>query len=172
VLSASRGAGEEFLRRDPVKFEYVEVDASLIPQEWGPGANSILIVPCVRCGRLTEDRTVDSYGDPMPDHMLDESDRNPLCEHCQREDFDHALEEDLLDFLESRLGLAEKHRDALKAIIETIFTDPDKILKLERLSDRVVGLERELGIWKWVAGISAGVALSALGLAVKALLGP
>jgi hypothetical protein len=43
--------------------------------------------------------------------------------------------------------------------------------KLEQLSTRVSGLERDLSIWKWVAGISAGVALSALGLAVTALLG-
>ena len=171
MLSASKGTGGDSLKRDPVEFEYIEVDDSLIPEEWDPGANSTLIVPCVRCGRLTEDRAVGIYGDPMPDHMLDESDRNPLCEHCQEEKFGHALEEDLLDFLESRLGLAEKHRDALKAFIETIFTDPAKIMKLERLNDRVAGLERELGIWKWVAGISAGVALSALALAVSALLG-
>jgi len=74
----------------------------------------------------------------------------------------------MLDFLERKLGLSEKDRNALKTFIETIFTDPEKILKLERLNSRVENLERDLGFWKWVAGISAGVALSALGLAVTA----
>ena len=107
----------------------------------------------------------------MPDHMLSEEDRNPRCQHCMKEDFGRALEEDIVATFERELGLAERHRDALRALIEAIFTDPEKILKLEQLSTRVSCLERDLSIWKWVAGISAGVALSALGLAVTALLG-
>ena len=159
-----------FLRGTPSGFEYVEIDKSSIPVDWYPGGNSILLTRCRRCERFTEDRTVDIYNRPMPDHMLDEDDRNPLCNHCLEEDFNHVLEEEIVATLESKLGLAERHRDALRAFIETIFTDPEKILKPERLSNRVEGLEKDLSIWKWVAGISAGVALSALGLAVTALL--
>ena len=57
------------------------------------------------------------------------------------------------------------------AAARSLFTDLEKILKLEQLSTRVSGLEKDLTIWKWVAGITVGVALSALGLAVTALLG-
>lgn len=160
-----------FLKETPPEFEYIEIRKSSIPAEWDPGANSVLLTRCRRCGRFTEDRTVDIYGRPKPDYMLSEDARNPLCRHCVKEDLGRALEEEIVTTLERKLGLAERHRDALRAFIETIFTDPKKILKLEQLSNRVSGLEKDLSIWKWVAGITAGVALSALGLAVTALLG-
>jgi hypothetical protein len=168
---STKDSDGHFLKETPLEFKFVEIDQSSIPTDWEPGANSVLLTRCRRCGRFTEDMTVDIYGGPMPDHMLSEDDRNPLCQHCMKEDLGRALEDDTLATLERKLGLAERHRDALRAFIEMIFTDPEKILKLERLSNRVSGLEKDLSIWKWVAGISAGVALSALGLAVTALLG-
>ena len=66
--------------------------------------------------------------------------------------------------------MAEKHRDALKLFIETIFTDPQKILQMQDLNNRVSDLEKQTGRL-WVAlGIAAGlVAISIAAVVAIAL---
>ena len=80
----------------PSEFEYVEVDRSSTPEDWEPGANSVLLARCRRCGRFTEDITVHIYGGPMPDRMPSEENRNIRFQHCIKEDFGRALEENIV----------------------------------------------------------------------------
>jgi hypothetical protein len=109
-------------------------------------------------------------GEPIANHFFEsEEARKPVCDECRSEAFGEALQETMMEVLEEKLGLAEKDRDALRTFIQTIFTDPEKILKLERVNNRLESLEREVSTWKWVSGITAGVAISALILAVTAL---
>ncbi len=133
----------------PRQFEYIEVDLQGLrnrtsyDSRWG---DFDYIKPCVRCGRYTEDPTTDLYGNPLPDHhFYSEEDKLAVCIRCLKEDFGAALKEDTLQLLDETLGLAETDRGAIKAFIETIFTDPKKILKVQDLDNRVVGLERQIG---------------------------
>ena len=48
-------------------------------ESWGSVTS---IVPCTRCGSLTEDPTRDIYGGMMPDHFISEEDLNPICQRC------------------------------------------------------------------------------------------
>jgi len=93
-----------------------------------------------------------------------------VCDDCGAEALNKALEEQMLLVLEDKLGLAERHRDALRSFIETIFTDPQKILQMEDLNNRVSDLEKQTGRL-WVAlGIAAGlVAISIAGVVAIAL---
>lgn len=88
------------------------------------------------------------------------------CEQCRDESFAEALEADILDTLERKLGLTEKDRDALREFIQTVFTDPKKILKVQELDNRVAGLEKQISnLWTAVAVsvalVSAAVAIAA-----------
>ena len=162
------------LKLEEVKgFEYVAVDPRVLAvlranwdDAWG---TQTPIALCVRCGRrYTEDPNRDPYGEPM--HQYPEDDREPRCDDCAQEAFAEAFEKDLFDFFEDKLGLAEKHRDALKLFIETIFTDPQKILQMQDLNNRVSDLEKQTGRL-WVAlGIAAGlVAISIAAVVAIAL---
>jgi hypothetical protein len=62
----------------------------------------------------------------------------------------------MLLVLEEKLGLAELHRDALKSFIETIFTDPQKILQVKDLDNRVRKLEKQNGRLWAALGIEGG----------------
>jgi len=102
------------------ELEYVNVESrwlarmrANIDDWWG---DQTPIASCVRCGRYTEDLNRDSAGNPI--HQDPEDNLDPVCSECQAEDFSRALEEDLLDFLEGKLGLAERRRDVLKSLIE------------------------------------------------------
>jgi hypothetical protein len=57
----------------------------------------------------------------------------------------------MLLVLEDKLGLAELQRDALKSFIETVFTDPQKILQVQDLDNRVRSLEKQTNRL-WIAG--------------------
>ena len=93
-----------------------------------------------------------------------------VCDDCQSAALSETLQEEMLLVLEDKLGLAERHRDALRSFIETIFTDPQKILQMEDLNNRVSDLEKQTGRL-WVAlGIAAGlVAISIAGVVAIAL---
>ena len=142
------------------EIEYVVVDqrslAGLrenLDDWWG---DQIPIALCVRCERrYTEDPNRDAVGKPM--HQDPEDNLEPRCEDCATEAFGEAFEKDLLDFFEYKLGLTEKHRDALKSFIETIFTDPQKILQVKDLDYRVRELEKQNGFFRWVLGIEGGL---------------
>ena len=86
-----------------------------------------------------------------------------------RKGLGEALEADLLYVLEDKLGFAEKHRDALKLFIETIFTDPQKILQMQDLNNRVRELEKQTDrLWTVYVGaiLALLVALAALVISV------
>jgi hypothetical protein len=116
---------------------------------WG---DQIPIALCARCGiRYTEDPNRDAVGKPM--HQDPEDDDEVVCEDCLRKGLGEALEADFLYVLEDKLGLAEKHRDALKLFIETIFTDPKKILQLQDLDNRVRSLQTQVNVlWAAIGG--------------------
>lgn len=48
--------------------------------------------------------------------------------------------------------MSEKDRGALRSFIETVFTDPKKILKVQELDNRVEGLEKQRTFLLWVIG--------------------
>ena len=161
------------LKLEDVRLEYVDVEPRSLARlranwdDWWGDQTPIAL--CIRCGlRYTEDPNRDAVGNPM--HQNPEDDHEPRCNDCAEEAFAEAFEKDLLDFFEDKLGLAEKHRDALKLFIETIFTDPQKILQMEDLNKRVSDLEKQIGRL-WVAlGIAAGlVAISIAGVVAIAL---
>jgi hypothetical protein len=157
------------LRLDEVRgFEYVDLSEvrrnsgiNVDPSEWliqyhegTLRTSQTVLTSCVRCGRITSDPTLDSLGIPMPDHYFSsEEEKQPVCQYCQEEEFDQAVEEDLLAFVERNLGLEERHRDALRSFIETIFTDPKKILQVRDLEIRVRSLERQNTILWVVIGV-------------------
>jgi hypothetical protein len=131
----------------------VEPDSDIVRADQTP------IAPCVHCGRLTEDPVRDIYGLPMSDHLFkSDEEREPVCSTCQSEALGRALEEDILSLLEDKLGLAEKHRDGLRLFIETIFTDPQKILQMQDLNNRVRQLEKQTNLL-WMVYVSAILAL-------------
>jgi hypothetical protein len=168
------------LRLDEVRgFEYVEPEVPNMPPgeawDWGFGmgddgvtrTSRTPLVPCVRCGRLTEDPTRGTFGIPLPDYEFDsEDDKEPLCFDCREEEERKDTETRVLELLERKLGLRERDRDALRSFIETIFTDPKKILKVQELDNRVAGLEGQttalwiaLGIVGTLLAIVAAIAL-------------
>jgi hypothetical protein len=113
------------------------------------------IAPCERCGKYTEDHTRDNRGQPMPEHVWDsEEDLEIVCMVCLDKAAEREAEQNIIETLEHKLGLEEKHRDALRAFIETIFTDPKKILKVQDLDNRVASLEKQLNItWAIMTGV-------------------
>ncbi|MDP8953305.1 MAG: hypothetical protein M3N18_13935 [Actinomycetota bacterium] len=128
------------------------------------------IAPCVRCGDWAEDPTR-AYGAPVHErYFASEEEKKPVCFTCQEKEEREDLESEVLELLESKLGLAEKHRDALRSFIETVFTDPAKILQVKDLDNRVRDLEKQ-NTRLWTAlGIAFGlVAISIAGVVAIAL---
>lgn len=154
------------------ELRYVEVDPrqlgrlrSNLNNWWG---DKIPIALCVRCGlRYTEDPNRDSEGEPMHENPAD--DLEIVCTSCSKIALGAALREDVVALLDETLGLGEVDRGAIRAFIETIFTDPKKILKVQELESRVSGLERQntalwiaLGIVGTLLTIVGAIALYAL----------
>ena len=136
--------------------EYVEVDTMRVSRMrsnlnnwWG---DQIPIAICVRCKRrYTEDPNRDSVGEPM--HEDPEDDLEVVCRDCRSAALSEALQGEMLLVLEDKLGLAEQHRDALKSFIETIFTDPKKILQVQDLDNRVRSLQTQVNVmWAAIGG--------------------
>src|SRR5918994_5049692 len=145
---AHRGPGgggflvaERDLPYDVPELRYVEVEdqarlASMRAQSSNWWGIQIPIALCVRCEmRYTEDPNKDAYGIPIHDDP--EEDREIVCKECLFAGLNEALEGEMLRVLESKLGLAERDRDALRSFIETVFTDPKKILQVKDLDNRV-----------------------------------
>jgi hypothetical protein len=74
----------------------------------------------------------------------------------------------MLLVLESKLGLAEWDRDALRSFIETVFTDLKKILQVQDLDNRMRELEKQNGR-SWTAVQLAYGLLAVLITAVLAI---
>jgi hypothetical protein len=123
------------------------------------------IVPCANnCGRWAVDLRRDDFGNPIPEHTYHNvggSAVRSICEWCEAERGEQELEEDVLELLERKLGLAERHRDALRSFIETIFTDPQKILQVQDLDNRVRSLQTQVNVL-WGAVLGAIITLFVL----------
>lgn len=136
------------------KLEYIEIDDDDRPPDHRFNYLTPIIL-CNDCGeRFATDPGRGSTGRPTHrDPWLEEL--NPLfssCERCVRERFSEAFEQDVLGTIERKLGLTEKDRDALRDFIQTVFTDPKKILKVQELENRVEGLEKQRTFLLWVIG--------------------
>jgi hypothetical protein len=136
---------ERDLPYDVPELRYVEVEnqrrlADMRVQSSNWWGTQIPIALCVRC----EQR------DP-------EEDREIVCKECLFAGLNEALEGEMLRVLESKLGLAERDRDALRSFIETVFTDPKKILQVKDLDNRVRELEKQNGRLWTALGIEGGL---------------
>jgi hypothetical protein len=138
------------------ELRYVEVDPARLDRLrsnlnnwWG---DQIPIALCVRCGlRYTEDSNRDPAGEPI--HEDPEDDLDVVCDECRSAALSEALQGEMLLVLEEKLGLAERHREARKSFIETIFTDPKKILQVQDLDNRVRSLQTQVNVlWAVVGG--------------------
>jgi hypothetical protein len=144
------------------KLEYVEVDRRRLPYGWG---DQIPITHCIRCGCYMDDPTRDALGEPMPDHFFgSEEDREAVCTNCRLSDLGATLHEEIVEIIDETLGGGEVDPKAIRGFIETVFTDPKKILKVQELENRVSGLERQ-NTALWVA-FTAVLALLAILIAV------
>jgi hypothetical protein len=151
--------------------EYVEVDTMRVSRMrsnldncWG---GQIPIAICVRCKRrYTEDPNRDSVGEPM--HEDPEDDLEVVCDDCRKAAFGAALREDVVEILDETLGLGQVDRRAIRAFIETVFTDPQKILQVQDLDNRVRELEKQNGRF-WTAVQLAYGLLAVLITAVLAI---
>ncbi len=130
------------------------------------------IIQCTNgCGRWAEDPTTDIFGDPLPDYLFEsEEDKLAVCMQCRMDALDETLREVTVRTIEETLGLGEIDRSAIKAFIETVFTDPAKILQVQDLHNRVGELEKQNGRLWLALGICAGlVAISIAAIVAVAL---
>jgi hypothetical protein len=130
----------------------------------GPGQRLLIdqtpVGLCANCGGLAKDHTRDSWGLQKPEYyFFSEEEKELVCQRCLDEEERGETETAGLELVERKLGLSEKDRDALKSFIETVFSDPKKILKMQELENRVSGLERQI-IALWIALGVVGALLS------------
>ncbi len=152
-------------------FEYLDIDLQGVNQATGERSANYFglltpVEPCARCGRPVEDLTRTDQGQQVEENVLDHDTfgHEPLCDSCIADDREAEFEEEVIELLEGKLGLAEKHRDALRSFIETLFTDPQKILQVKDLDNRVNSLERQNNIMWGIVGVlvAAVIALATL----------
>jgi hypothetical protein len=92
-------------------------------------------ITCSACGAL--------YTSDMSEEELQELGLRRLCESCRQQKFGEALELDILDVIERRLGLTAEDQEILKALV-TIVGNQDRALMVARAMDRVDALDRRL----------------------------
>jgi DNA-directed RNA polymerase subunit RPC12/RpoP len=128
------------------ELRYVEVDPrqlgrlrSNLNNWWG---DQIPIALCVRCERrYTEDPNKDAWG--LPIHEDPEDDLEVVCKYCLSKGVADALEQDILALLEEKIGLTEENKKTLQALMG-IIENPDRVMMVARVHDRVDELERRL----------------------------
>lgn len=150
------------LRLEEVEFEYLKIDLWAVSQSSGRGNEFGVVtslVPCADCGGPAEDGTKNLQGETMPSvkNSVELFGDEPFCDQCIMEDQAQELEGDVLALLETKPGLGEEDRLALKSVVQTIFTDPAKILRVERTENRVSALEGQIKTFWVVLGIAAGL---------------
>jgi hypothetical protein len=89
----------------------------------------------------TEDPNKDAYGIPIHDYP--EDDLEVVCKYCLSKDVADALEQDILALLEEKIGLTEENKKTLQALMG-IIENPDRVMMVARVHDRVDELERRL----------------------------
>lgn len=138
---------ERYLPYEVPELRYVEVEdqarlASMRAQSSNSWGVQIPIALCVRCEmRYTEDPNKDAYGIPIHDDPEDELE--VVCKHCISKGVADALEQDILALLEEKIGLTEENKKTLQALMG-IIENPDRIMMVARVHDRVDELERRL----------------------------
>lgn len=132
------------------------------------------IALCSRCQkRYTGDPNKDVYGQNLLDHEQPEGPREPVCDLCFNKEIEAALDAQTLALLERKLGLNEGNYAALNAVLRLV-EDPDKLVQImqvhnrvdeleRRLEDRTNSLRSEFGNRTLIYGISLSVALTLLG---------
>lgn len=151
------------LRLDEVRgFEYVEVDQGPLRRlrlnlrnNWG---KQTPIANCARCGRYTNDSNRDIAGGRL--HENPDDDHEVVCQECAWSAYADARKRSIEHLIDARLDLGEEDRRALKKVVELVVTQPDKVLELKDLGNRVRGLERQT-VALWVA---LGVAIALLAI--------
>jgi hypothetical protein len=142
------------------ELRYVEVDPrqlgrlrSNLNNWWG---DQTPIALCVRCElRYTEDPNRDAWGLPM--HEDPEDDLEVVCSDCHEEAFTDILKRGMEEILDERLDFDEEDRAALKKVVELVVTEPEKVLELKDLGNKVRDLEKQNGRL-WIAlGIEGGL---------------
>jgi hypothetical protein len=127
------------------ELEYVDVESrwlarlrANIDDWWG---DQTPIASCVRCGRYMADPNRDSAGDPM--HQDPEDDREAVCLDCLEKALIDGLKRGMEGVIDERLDLSDKGRTTLKKVVELVVTEPDKVLELKDLGNRVRHLESQ-----------------------------
>jgi hypothetical protein len=141
--------------------EYVEVDTMRVSRMrsnlnnwWG---NQTPIAVCVRCGlRYTEDPNRDPAGEPM--HEDPEDDLEVVCNDCLERAFTDSLKKGIEEVIDERLDLSENDRTSLKKVVELVVTEPEKVLELKDLGNKVRELEKQTNLL-WMVYVSAILAL-------------
>ncbi len=160
------------LRLEEVRdFEYVEFDPKRLRRlrinnsrnDWG---TQTPLATCVRCGRNMSDPNRDIGGGRL--HENPEDDREPVCFDCLWKNYTDARKVAIEEIIDERLDLNEKDRESLKKVVELVVTEPDKVLELKDLGNRVRDLEKQTGRFWVVLGL-AGAMLAVLVGAVVTL---
>jgi hypothetical protein len=152
--------------------EYVEVDTMRVSRMrsnlnnwWG---DQIPIAICVRCKRrYTEDPNRDSVGEPM--HEDPEDDLEVVCNDCLEQAFTDSLKKGIEEVIDERLDLSENDRMSLKKVVELVVTEPEKVLELKDLGNKVRDLEKQTNrLWMVYVGaiLALLIALAALVVSV------
>jgi len=129
------------------KLRYVEVEdqarlTSMRAQSSNSWGVQIPIALCARCEmHYTEDPNKDAYGIPIHDYP--EDDLEVVCKYCLSKGAADALEQDILALLEEKIGLTEENKKTLQALMG-IIENPDRVMMVARVHDRVDELERRL----------------------------
>ena len=123
------------------------------------------IALCARCGRrYAEDLNKDAFGEPMPQEDPEDEYEDVCCE-CLERDFTESLKE----IIDERVDLSDWDRASLKRVVELVVHEPEKVLALKDLGDKVRDLEKQTErLWKVYVGaiIALLVALVALVISV------
>jgi hypothetical protein len=118
---------------------------------WGEETPIDTCVRCVRCGRYTEDFNRDGFGDPV--HRDPADDRENVCSDCAGT----AFIEGLKATIDEQIDFSDEDRAALKKVVELVVHEPDKVLELKDLGNKVRGLEKQNNFFRWVLGIEGGL---------------
>lgn len=124
------------------------------------------VAPCVKCGRFTSDPTRISEVEIRPNHHFSsEEEKEAVCEQCRTQEIEEASEKGTLKTIEDKLGIAEKDRDNMRALVRSIVTGQDKILQVKELNLEVKQLEKQITrMWTLLITLLIGVIITLLTL--------
>jgi hypothetical protein len=151
------------------ELEYVAVESWWLARlranwddRWG---DQTPIALCVRCGRrYAEDLNKDAFGEPMPQEDPEDVYEDVCCDCLERE-----FTETLKEIIDERVDLSDRDRASLKQVVELVVHEPDKVLELKDLGNKVRDLEKQTDrLWTVYVGaiIALLVALVALVISV------